>query len=128
MMVASETQAQPAVKRTYELVQMFLLIGKDQFHMRPIIIPSAPTANSPLSRSSNVRGLPIHRPARMPSIAVPTAGMVENRPSGSQVTLPDQLWFPRPKRDQSSRSRSHHAAIDRKSTRLNSSHVSESRM
>src|SRR4051812_30670126 len=111
MMVARDTQAQPAVKSTYELVQMFLLIGKDQFHIRPAIIPSAPTEKSPLSRSSIDLGVPIQRPARMPRSAVPTAGIVENKPSGSQVTLPDQLWLPSPKRDQSSRSRSHQAAI-----------------
>src|ERR1043165_2183754 len=86
---------------------MFLLIGKDQFHIKPTIIPIAPTAKSPFSRSSIDRGLRIQPPARMPSSVVPTAGIVENRPSGSQVTLPDQLWFPRPNRDQSSRRRSH---------------------
>src|SRR3712207_7861584 len=55
MIVASATHAMPAVKTTYELVQIPLLIGNDQFHIRPTIMPSAPAANRPLSRSASGR-------------------------------------------------------------------------
>src|SRR6185437_3165158 len=113
MIVAIATQAMPAVKTTYELVQILLLIGNDQFHMRPATMPSAPTANRLVSRSSSGRLVPSHWPARLPSIVVAIAGMVEKRPSGSQVTLFTQVWLPRPKRDQSRRKRSHQAAIVR---------------
>ena len=51
MHVASVTHAIAPVNRTNELVQSDLLIGNDQCHMRPSIIASAPTANSPESRS-----------------------------------------------------------------------------
>src|SRR6185295_6412326 len=101
MIVAIATQAMPAEKTTYELVQMLLLIGNDQFHIKPIIIPRAPTAKSPLSRSWIGRFEPIHWPARLPSIAVPIAGSVENGPSGSHVRLLIQRWLPSPKRVQS---------------------------
>src|SRR5512142_2949798 len=113
MIVAIATPAIPPVNTTYELVQMLLLIGDDQFHIKPAIIPSAPTANSPLRRSVIDRLVPIHWPARLPSIAVAIAGKVEKIPSGSHVTLLAQVWFPRPKRVQSSSRRSHQAAIVR---------------
>src|SRR3954467_6917271 len=91
MIVAIATLAMPAQKRTYELVQMLLLIGNDQFHIRPPIIASAPPANSPLMRSTSGRLSEIHRPVRMPSMHMPIAGIVEKIPSGSQVTLLTQV-------------------------------------
>src|ERR1043166_4236079 len=91
MIVAIATQAIPAVNMTYELLQMLLLIGNDQFHMRPTIIPSAPAAKNAESRSSSGRRPAIHWPARLPSIAVATAGIVEKMPSGSHVTLLTQV-------------------------------------
>src|SRR4051812_10228074 len=105
MIVAIATAAMPAENTTYELVHRLLLIGNDQFHIKPLIMPSAPTANSPLRRSLNERLTLSHWPARLPSIAVAIAGIVEKIPSGSQVTLLTQVWLPRPKRDQSSSSR-----------------------
>src|SRR5262245_17472045 len=107
------TEAIPAQNRTYELVHRLLLIGKDQFHIKPAIIPRAPAANSPLIRSVSARFVAIHCPASMPSIAVAMAGIVEKMPSGSQVLALTQRWLPRPNRLQSSSRRSHHAAIVR---------------
>src|SRR5512146_631507 len=67
MIVASETAATPPVNTTYELVQRLLLMGSTQFHINPTIMPSAPTANSALTRSSKGRScLTIQRPARLP--------------------------------------------------------------
>src|SRR5215204_1206005 len=88
--VASASAASPPVKSTYELVQRLLLIGNDQFHIRPTIIASAPAAERPARRSVSGRRSPIHRPARLPSITVPIAGTVERTPSGSQVTVDPQ--------------------------------------
>src|SRR5215471_5395739 len=87
MMVAIASIAMPAQNTTYELVQMLLLIGNDQFHMSPAIMPNAPTANMPFSRSLSGRLDPIHWPARLPSIAVAIAGIVDRMPSGSHVLL-----------------------------------------
>src|SRR5688572_8645042 len=94
MHAARATAAMPAVKSTYELVQRLLLIGNDQLHIRPTIIAILPTANMPANRSLNGRGTLIHRPQMMPSITVPTAGIVENGPSGSHVRLLVQRWLP----------------------------------
>src|SRR6476619_7389674 len=88
--VASASAAIPALNSTYELVQRLLLMGNDQFHIRPTIIASAPTADRPASRSESGRRSPIQRPARLPSITVPIAGTVDSTPSGSQVTLDPQ--------------------------------------
>ena len=60
------------------------------FAIRPVIMASAPAAESPASRSVSGRRSPIHRPARLPSIAEPIAGTVESTPSGSHVTLEPQ--------------------------------------
>src|SRR5215831_5310694 len=87
MIVAMDTAAMPAQNTTYELVQMLLLIGNDQFHIRPAIMPSAPAPKRPMMRSFSGRLVPIHWPARLPSIAVAMAGIVERIPSGSHVTL-----------------------------------------
>src|SRR3954464_4295886 len=94
--VASDTQASPAQKSTYELVQRLLLMGNTQFHIRPAIIPSAPAENNPARRSVSGLRWAIHRPARLPSIAVQIAGTVESTPSGSHVTPPTQRWLPSP--------------------------------
>src|SRR5678815_2745061 len=113
MIVAIESVAIPPAKTTYELVHRLLLMGNDQFHIKPAIMPIAPTANIPLSRSLSARLTLSHWPARLPSIAVATAGIVEKMPSGSQVLLLAQRWLPSPQRDQSRRRRSHHAAMVR---------------
>src|SRR5690348_7224805 len=109
MIVAMATVAIPAQNTTYELLQMLLLIGNDQFHIRPTIIPIAPIANMPFNRSASGFLVPSHWPSRLPSIAVATAGIVEKMPSGSHVLLLTHVWLPRPKRVQSRRSRSHQA-------------------
>src|SRR5688500_9549822 len=75
--VASPRQASPAVKTTYELVQMFLLIGNTQPHTAPIVVASTPAANSPAKRSRRGRGEAIERPTSTPSIAVTIAGIVD---------------------------------------------------
>src|SRR5215471_9974418 len=111
MIVAMDTAAIPAQNTTYELVQMLLLIGKDQFHIRPAIMPSAPPPKRPRIRSFSGRLVPIHCPARLPSMAVPMAGIVERMPSGSHVRLFTHVWFPRPKRVESRKKRSQYAAI-----------------
>src|SRR5215203_5739582 len=111
--VARTSAASPPVNRTYELVQRLLLIGNDQPHIEPAIIASAPAAERPARRSVSGRRSPIQRPARLPSIAVAIAGMVDRTPSGSQVTLEPQMWLPSPHRLQSSTVRSTHAAIVR---------------
>src|SRR5215208_1866486 len=111
--VASASAASPPVNSTYELVQRLLLIGNTQFHMSPAIIASAPVAERPARRSESGRRSPIQRPARLPSITVPTAGTVESTPSGSQVTLEAHRWLPSPQRLQSRTTRSTQAAIDR---------------
>src|ERR1051325_205427 len=90
LMVAMAPHARRAQKSTYELVQIPLLIGKDQFHINPAIMPNEPPANMPLMRSVRGFSAAIQRPVSTPSIAVPIAGIVERIPSGSQVTLPDQ--------------------------------------
>src|SRR3954451_1052622 len=90
--VASATQAKPAVKRTYELVQRFLLIGKTQSQNFPATIASEPAPYSPTTRSTSGRRLSvIHSPARMPRSAVAMAGIVESGPSGSQVFVLTQM-------------------------------------
>src|SRR5262245_566521 len=91
MIVAIAKEAMPAQNSTYELVQIPLLIGKDQFHINPTIIPSAPAANSPLRRSESGRLLLSHSPASVPSMAVAIAGIVDIKPSGSHVTPPTQM-------------------------------------
>src|SRR5579872_3544276 len=98
LIVAIATHDMPAENTTYELVHKLLLIGKDQFHINPAIIAIAPTAKSPFNRSSSGRCSPIHRPAKIPSIAVPIAGIVESGPSGSHVTELIHKWPPSRKR------------------------------
>ena len=67
---------------------MLLLIGNDQFHISPTIIPSAPAREEPVEPLDE-RPLACRSsvPARLPSIAVPIAGIVERMPSGSHVLL-----------------------------------------
>ena len=89
MQVARATAPIPAVNNTYELLQMLLLIGKPQFQTNPNIIVIAPTANKAASRSESARSVrAIQRPANVPSIIVPIAGIVLSSPSGSHVLLP----------------------------------------
>src|SRR3954468_10138439 len=103
----------PAQKSVYELVHRLLLMGNTQFHIRPTIMPIAPTADIPANRSASGRRSPIHLPARVPNTAVQIAATVDSTPSGSHVTLDAQSWLPIPQRLQSSTVRSTQAAIVR---------------
>src|SRR5688572_9282030 len=60
--VAKVRQPSPAVNRTYELVQMFLLIGNTHPHIAPAAVPRTPAAKSAETRSRRGRGDAIHRP------------------------------------------------------------------
>src|ERR1700742_1204076 len=60
--VAIATAAIPAQNTTYELVHRLLLMGNDQFHISPDIMPMAPTANSPVIRSRIGKSREIQRP------------------------------------------------------------------
>ena len=70
MVAAITTQAKPAVSSTYELIRPLSLMGNDQFHMRPVIVPSAPAANTPFRRSGKARWRRCVKPSPVPSRAV----------------------------------------------------------
>src|SRR5690606_28271780 len=83
--VASVMAAIPAVKTTYELVQIALFIGNTHPHMAPATTAIAPAAKMWLSRWARGVGAASQRPTCAPRSTVPAAGRVESTPSGSHV-------------------------------------------
>src|SRR5688572_12866594 len=83
--MARTSDAKPAVKTAYELVQRFLLIGNTRPHAWPTSINAAPPTASQVALRDAGRDDPSTNPPSTPSRVVVIAGIVLSRPSGSQV-------------------------------------------
>ena len=84
---ARKTKAKPPVNSANELVQRFLLIGNQKFHIRPLVTPRTPISNMRVALTLDFFSERSRCPVRTPIKVVAIAGIVLMIPSGSRVTL-----------------------------------------